>query len=470
MLIPNGVEYALLIWCCTLLEITYVSVDPDIISASGYRALKEIMRSVKPSIVVTAGCTPATAIGIAIDDLRLSPPMRISLDMVIPKGWRSFKDLIRNTTWMDMSNLPSSTVDDNPNRINSIIFTSGTSGIPKGCPLRVSSMCQILESQSWLLHEENSARALQAAHNSRGIAAFQTLQTWKAGGAVMMIENSCDIKEMTAALRYHAPTFIAVSPSMASAIREEVKMDPFIADSVQTVQVGGEAVTIGALAECSVLFPAAKICVNHGMTEGGGSFQWPFLNTPLDQIPSFGEICPIGTVAPGSAIRVWNSSAECSAKIFEVGELHIRGGNLLRQYMGGRSPGSFFDDDYGHWLVTGDTAMIDRDGLVFILGRSRDMIDTKRGIIVPVAIEAVIRRFLGVQGQVPLAVVKEYSRRTERDIITHVMKILGQAYLLIGVLSLKQLELVDFPRNGSGKVMKAELENAIRRKGHTFDL
>ncbi|OCT50003.1 putative AMP dependent CoA ligase [Cladophialophora carrionii] len=399
MLIPNGVEYALLTWCCVLLRITYVCVDPDIASVSGYRGLKDIMRSVRPSIVVTAGVTQAAALDIAIEDLNLPPPIRVSLDDDPSKGWRSLRGLsIRGSSpgaAIDASKLREAAAHDDPNRINSIIFTSGTSGTPKGCPLRVASMCQILQSQSWLFNESNSARALQAAHNSRGIAAFQTLQTWKAGGAVVMISKSCDIQEMTQALRHHAPTFIAVSPSMAVAIREEMTKDPFIADSVKTVQVGGEAVTIGAMEDCSALFPCAKVCVNHGMTEGGGSFYWPFFDTPLDQIPRFGELCPIGAVAPGSAVRIWSTSTQRVVQRCEVGELHIRGGSLLRQYMGGKSPGSFHDDDCGHWLVTGDTAMIDQDGLVTILGRSKDMIVSSAGIIVPVAIETVIQKYLG---------------------------------------------------------------------------
>jgi acyl-CoA synthetase (AMP-forming)/AMP-acid ligase II len=397
MFIPNGVEYALLVWCCVLLRITYVCADPETFGVSGFQGLKDIMRSVKPSVVVTAGAMQAAIVDIAIEDLNLLPPVRISLDGTVPKGWLSFKSFIAHTAATKITDIVRAAEHDNPNRINSIIFTSGTSGLPKGCPLRVASMCQILESQSWLINQNNCARALQAAHNSRGIAAFQTLQTWKAGGAVVMIAHSCDIKEMTEALRYHAPTFIAVSPSMASAIREETKNYPFMPDSVRTVQVGGEAVTVDAVAQCSALFPRAKVCVNHGMTEGGGSFQWPFFATSLDEIPRFGELCPIGIVSPGSAVRIWDASSRRPVKRGEVGELHIRGGSLLRQYMNGRSPESFFDDEKGHWLVTGDTAMIDRNGLIFILGRSRDMIVGSAGIIVPAAIETVIQKYLGVQ-------------------------------------------------------------------------
>jgi acyl-coenzyme A synthetase/AMP-(fatty) acid ligase len=68
------------------------------------------------------------------------------------------------------------------------------------------------------------------------------------------------------------------------------------------------------------------------------------------------------------------------------------------------------------------------------------------------------------QGQVPIAIVKDYTNHTGHEIVAHVTKTLGDTYLLAGVVSLKQLELLDFPRNGSGKIAKAELEMAFTQK------
>jgi acyl-CoA synthetase (AMP-forming)/AMP-acid ligase II len=397
MLIPNGGEYAILMWCCIIMRITYVCVDPDVHTVSGYKHLKDIMRSVKPSIVVTAGHAQAVAIDISVDDLRLSPPIRISIAEDVTPGWRRLATFTADVILKHPEKLLELARNDSPNRINSIIFTSGTSGTPKGCPLRVSSMCHILESQSWLVTEQNSRRALQSIHNSRGIAPFQTLQTWKAGGATMMIKDSGNIEQMTAALRNHAPSFIAVSSAMVTAIQDETSHDAFVAESVKTVQIGGEVVTTKSVEECKALFPEARVCVNHGMTEGAGSFTWPFFDTMTDCLPIYGDLCSIGKVAPGSVVRVWSPSTQRAVKRNHIGQLHICGGNLLRQYLGGKSSTSFMVDKDGSWFVTGDMAMIDREGVVFILGRSKEMIVTKRGIIVPAAVETTIRDLTGAQ-------------------------------------------------------------------------
>lgn len=397
MIIPNGGEYALLVWICAILRITYVCVDESMGDSSSYRKLREIMKTVKPSLIVVSSENRALAVDFAIADLNLATPVKICLADICQVGWKSLLQIMKDSPWcaVDPEVLLDNARNDDPNRINSIIFTSGTSGTPKGCPLRVSSISHILSSQSWLINKDNCARALQAAHNSRGIAPAQTLQTWKAGGAVVMTSKSCDVGEIVEALQLHKPSFIALSPAMVSAIWQRMQVNPFETGSVRSVQVGGEATTRTCLSECTALFNNAKVFANHGMTEGGGSFLWPFFDTPLEALPRFGELCPIGKVAAGSTVRIWRGGNV--ARRCELGDLHIKGSSLLRQYMSGESGASFLDDEQGRWFVTGDTAMIDNDGVVFILGRTKDMISKGGSIVVPAAIESFLQRRLKLQ-------------------------------------------------------------------------
>lgn len=399
MMIPNGGEYALMLWVCALLRITYVCVDESVGDAASYRRLKEIMRSVKPSLIVVSNRTRALAVDFTIADLTLATPLKICLvgGCRAGSGWKSLLRIMKASPscTVDPQGLLKDARNDDPSRVNSVIFTSGTSGMPKGCPLRVSSISHILNSQAWLINNDNCARALQAAHNSRGIALAQTLQTWKAGGAVMMTGKSYDVAEMVDAIQVHRPSFLALPPAMVYAIRQKMQRKPFEPVSGRFVQVGGDAVTRDCLSECTALFPQARVFVNHGMTEGAGSFMWPFFDTPLEAMPRFGELCPIGKVASGSTVRVWCGSRV--ARRCELGELHIKGSNLLRQYMCGESEASFLNDEHGHWFVTGDTAMIDQDGVVFILGRTKDMVSRGSMVVVPAAIESFLHRRLKQQ-------------------------------------------------------------------------
>ena len=188
MLIPNSAEYTILLWTCVLLRITYVSLDPVLLEQSETLALKHLLQTLKPQTVVAPDSMSGNTLDVVVSELQLPQPIRLCLSRGHSSGWETLSFIAA-----DAANCPvgeaailEAARHDNLDRINSIMFTSGTSGRPKGCPQRVAGMSHVLHSQRWLIGSEDGAMALQQPHNSRGIAPAQTLQTWNAGGAVVM--------------------------------------------------------------------------------------------------------------------------------------------------------------------------------------------------------------------------------------------------------------------------------------------
>ncbi|EED13322.1 AMP dependent CoA ligase, putative [Talaromyces stipitatus ATCC 10500] len=445
MIIPNGGEYTLLLRACILLRVTYVSLDPEVLDISGFTTLKATIQALKPQVVVTPDAITGKSIDVAISELRLPKPIKICLSSSRFGHWRPLAELVHETLKcpIDEEALVAAARNDNPNRIHSIIFTSGTSGMPKGCPVRISNMSHMLHSQSWLVDEVNGTLALQQAHNSRGIAPAQTMQTWKAGGAVVMTGQEFNVrKALDAIINLHI-TFIVLTPPMIHEIIAKLTANPVDISSVKRVQVGGDAITKGLLLKTASLSPKAQVCVNHGMTEGGGSFIIPF----------FGEICPIGVVAPGATIRVCDTEKNCIVKKCQFGELHITSGSLIKHYFGGRSEASFYCDHGVRWFNTGDVAMVNEDGLVSILGRQKDMIKRAGVAIMPAALESSIAAFIGSQtivvpirhpivGYEPFAALNSNNGKTQDQIKEHVRIAFGKDYALGGIVSLKELGLL----------------------------
>ncbi|KAF7587031.1 hypothetical protein BBP40_007853 [Aspergillus hancockii] len=475
MLIPNGGEYAVLLWACVLLRIAYVSLDPALLEASEFPILKQLIRTLKPQLVVAQDHIQGKALDRAVADLRLAQPIRISLSQSdAPSAWKCLSDWAagagRSST-AEASLIAAARCDD-PERIHSILFTSGTSGLPKGCPRPVRGMSHLLESQSWLVDANVGVMAVQQAHNSRGIAPAQMFQTWRAGGAVVLTGQSFSVRDAASAIRKLRATFLVLTPPMVHEMATELAERPLDVRSVQRIQIGGDTVTRGLLKKCAAMFPHAQVCVNHGMTEGGGAFRWPFFDTPVDRLPYFGVICPVGAVAPGAVVRVWDPVRQSVASTGQLGELHLACASHIRHYLGGRSEEDFYHDGTERWFKTGDIARVDADGLVFILGRGKDMIQRDRVTIMPAAIESLVEDFTGAQtivipvshpelGSDPFAVISSYSGKTETEIIDHVRAVLGLSYELGGVGSLKQLGLVEFPVNMTRKVVRSEVQEAV---------
>ena len=399
-LIPNAVEYSLLFWTSIVMRMTFTSLDPSSLGASGNTDLRSLMKTLKPEFVVVRNVAGAKAVDDAVKALGLEQPLRIMLSGAASNGWKSLDDLADEASMfpIDENALLEEARNDDPDRILSVLFTSGTStGRPRGCPLRVGSMTHILLSQSWLINEDNCDLVLQQGHNSHTIALHLTLLTWRMGGAVVMPSSNFAIEHTLDAIVQHRVTFIVLGPAMVHALAHELQSRPSNLDSVRTIQVGGAACTKDVLLKCAAMFPKARIYVNHGMTEGGGVFKWPFSNTPIARIPYFGEICPTGAVAPGANVRIWNSDSKSVAKRREPGELHVSCDSVIRHYLNGAAASSFYEDRQGRWFNTGDIAMIDEQGLVFIFGRSKDMIKRAGIPIMPAALESCIENYVSAQ-------------------------------------------------------------------------
>lgn len=406
--ISNGVEYALILWTCAVLRLTLAALDLSILSNK--EVLVTHLESLQPDVIFVDDIQGATYIEAALTQIPSTPPSSLGVLLNHQEGhtlqrWVTFRHLLEvspsTTDNFDAAVILNDARNDDPERIYSILFTSGTSAWrPKGCPLRVGSMTHILESQSWLITETNCSRVLQQAHNSRAIGPQHTLQTWREGGAVVMSTGpSFAVAHTLEALEHHGATFIVLSPAMVHALENELpRLLKGSRDSVQTVQVGGDATTREVLARCAKLFPRARVCVNHGMSEGGGFFTWPFFDRSVEDLPYLAEFCPLGAVASGARIRIWNSDKGEIAPRQQPGQLHVSCDSLIRGYLGGVNASSFFTDSSGsRWMDTGDVATVSSDGLVYILGRSKDTILRMGRAIMPAVLESCIERYVGAQ-------------------------------------------------------------------------
>lgn len=134
----------------------------------------------------------------------------------------------------------------------------------------------------------------------------------------------------------------------------------------------------------------------------------------------------------------------------------------------------FYDDDAGHWIITGDRAVMDEDGACHIVGRYKDLIIRGGENIAPKAIESYLQD-LGITAEVvgvpdeiseemPVAVVKKSAGQDIdfAEVRHKVGKELGSAFAPEEMINLEDLDgAEDFPRTGTGKVRKNVLRDEV---------
>ena len=137
---PNNAEWTLLLWACASIGVTFAPLNTGFIDRS--KEMRHVLETLQPAGIATLDQGDALKLGEKYPDL-----LDIQLKLVLstepstaPDGWVTLSDLVNNTSTQN-NIATSNTSHDNPELI---LFTSGTTSMPKACPHTGTS----LEAQS----------------------------------------------------------------------------------------------------------------------------------------------------------------------------------------------------------------------------------------------------------------------------------------------------------------------------------
>lgn len=475
--IPNRVEWQLTLWMTTLLRLTLCSVDPGAAAEVPRKVeLESFLTRLDPDVIMVPDASVAANIDAAISSLgRSSPKVKIVLDGDVPRGWTNITQLVASAQpRKDDEAFLQAARNDDPDRVAMIMFTSGTSsGQPKGCPRTVAAESHKINTITWGNFHSNT-RALGGTANFRIIAPTIHLPIWKAGGCVVSPVPGTGSSGLADVMQKYSITHVLSVPAILNALATYLRSSGRTVDTscVEVVMLGGDMITRDVVLKAQKQFPQARVMNGHGMTEGGGSFD-AFHQGSAADIPCYRNICTVGNVARGSRVRLCDDQSGKTVRRGETGELLFNGKSIIKNYLGNEYQDAFLLEDGEQWLRTGDLAVMDEDGMVFILGRVKDRIKRAGVPIEPAALESCAAAFIGsnvsvigwphpVMGHVPLAIVEDLNGKTVEQIKEEIIKMFGQEYALEDVVSLEQLGLQQWPMNLTGKVVKTELMTKVQ--------
>ncbi|KAJ5668554.1 nonribosomal peptide synthase [Penicillium maclennaniae] len=205
------------------------------------------------------------------------------------------------------TNVSSATVETllspiSPRNVAYVIFTSGSSGKPKGVMIQHQTICTSLISSAKTLRLHDSDRALQFASYSFDASILEIFGTLLAGGTVCTPSQEECLDSLQQAMCKYEPTWAILTPSVVQIL------SPKDVNSLKTLVLGGEQITIAAIVawkdevqlvnaygptECSILCAAIHV---QGLQDIGvighplGSAHW--LVDPDDH----NRLVPLGTV------------------------------------------------------------------------------------------------------------------------------------------------------------------------------
>jgi acyl-CoA synthetase (AMP-forming)/AMP-acid ligase II len=291
------------------------------------------------------------------------------LGVTAPHGALSDLRAAFDTDDVDDSPAPDTDADDPA----LILFTSGSSGMPKAVELsRRSVICNqhdILSRTGRLPHllDDDSPQVVSLATTPMfHVGGLSSLLThFLTGGKIVMTEGRFDAGQILALIQREGIQVWGAVPTMAIRILEHPDFDSFDLSSLKSWPLGGAPVTTALLDRIRAKLPRLRergLSNTWGMTEGGG-----FL-TVADARDLSLHPGTVGRPYPVVEIRIADPDDD------GVGEVLARSPTVMNGYVGVSPAVNGETVDVDGWLHSGDLGHLSEDGYLYIDGRSKDVV------------------------------------------------------------------------------------------------
>jgi len=291
-----------------------------------------------------------------------------------------------------------------PSECAFILYTSGTTGQPKGAMLSHHNMTenarQITEIMG-ISPQDVFLLAVPFFHCFGCVMGILGAFTWGAAVVPMPVFDAKEALELVERERvsvlYGVPTMFVLWLEEYRRARDMGR--PYDLSSLRTGIMAGAPCPVeimrGTMEELG-----CNVCIAYGLTEASPVITMTRFDDPLEK-----RVETVGRPLPGVEVKVVDA-ARREPPPGEMGELACRGYNVMLGYFKRPQATRQAIDEEG-WLYTGDLAVMEPDGYVRIVGRKKDMIITGGFNVYPAELEELLYTHPGVQSAAVVGVPDE---------------------------------------------------------------
>lgn len=333
-----------------------------------------------------------------------------------------------------------------------IVYTSGTTGWPKGALLTFGNFWWSAAGSALHLGHQRDDRwlcPLPLFH----VGGLSILTRSAIYGIPVVLHDSFDAARVNRAIDDDGVTLVSVVATMLRRMLEQRGQREY-PPTLRCILLGGGPAPRPLLEACAAL--NAPVSQSYGLTEATSQVATLL---PAEVLVKFGSA---GLPLPPTEVRIARDGA--TPRAGEVGEIVVRGPTITPGYAGHPEATALALRD--GWFHTGDLGYLDEDGYLFVLDRRDDLIVSGGENIYPAEVEAVLLAHPGVAdvavagrpderwGAVPVA----YVRRQERSGVSAAELVAHCAARLAAYKVPRAVHWLDeLPRNAAGKLMRRSL-------------
>ncbi|KAJ0104211.1 hypothetical protein J7T55_001698 [Diaporthe amygdali] len=473
----NSADYVLACYAAIKLGCVIIPISPRNLTNE-----EEVRHMVKTALSVCNGEKPVVIAGdehlaYQVDESKLfpEPPHKIVFGANRYADWTTFQSFMDQTVQgaEDGALTPST-----PDGGGSVLFTSGTTSLPKGIFRTHSTWGLAFVGRNMLdgamLPGERSCCSLP---NNHAIGFITLTNSLSLGGGVVFPGAAFNPETMLETLYNERITHVIMVPTMLHALTsvKAAKYPDRPLSDLKNVSFGGSTLTPETLSLVTQELGGGGAENIFGCTEG--VLLSSKCTNDFSKIVDGDEVS-VGWPMPGFGARIVDPETGETLPRNTIGELAGCGPSIDGPYIGGVGKENWYEKDGKLWYKTGDAGRMDEQGRTFITGRYKEMIIRGGENISPVAIEgilgknprlsALVPQIVGVKdeiaGEVPVCVIKGPADPEIRELIqSEIVQHMGTLYVPEDVISVKALNLEDYPRTTSGKIQKAKLAALVKK-------
>ena len=324
-----------------------------------------------------------------------------------------------------------------------IMFTTGTTGKPKGVVLTHNNICASTDNINAFLGNTADDVELIALPLSHSFGLGRLRCVLSKGGTAVILNSFANVKKLFETIENQHCTGFAFVPAAWNYIQKISgdKISKF-ANQLKYVEIGSSYMSEESKRKLMSLLPDTRICMHYGLTEASRSTFLSFADD-IQHLNSIGK-----------------PSQNTEIKIFDDGEIGVKGRHVFHKYLN-NEPAVFRDG----FFLTGDCGTIDSDGYLYLTGRKKEIINVGGKKVSPIEVETILNTFpaivesccVGVQNDVYGEIVKAYIVVNQELDNTALRKYLKSKLETYKIPS--SFQIVDsLPKTKSGKLQRLELK------------
>lgn len=450
--------------CNHLIELYFAAAQLDAIYVPiNFRAkedeLATMLNIVEPSFLFLGERYLPLAAGGDLPDSRI-----VMLDGAVADGRPGYDDLLAKGE-PDQMHFP----EDDEDATTVIMFTSGTTSIPKGVQLTHDSFSTFLLTNVAPADPDVAETNLLTVPMYH-VAGLQAALAAVFGGRTLVVMSQFDPEEwMTLAVEHRANRAMLV-PTMLKRVMDHPRFADYDLSTLDVITYGAAPMPLPVIRDAITKFPDTRFINAFGQTETASTITMLppddhiLTGTPEQVEIKLRRLSSIGKPLDDVEVMIVSEDG-APVPDGEVGEIVARGSRMMSGYW--RQDEATGDTIRSGWLYTGDLAWQDEDGYIYLAGRARDFIKRGGEMISPEEVEQTLLEHPGVAEaavigvpdlewgeEVRAVVVREGDAISEGELIEFCRQRLAgfkrpRSVVFIGSL----------PRNVMGKVMKRDLRD-----------